>query len=127
MKRQNKRLFLTLILVLMLGLLTACEDDEDEDRSEPQNAVEAASEMLNRLNDQDVDGASQYLCEQDVQFLRENAPTDATPKYTGVSCAGNESIVTCTYNIEIDGRTAERGLSVEFDVTEDGKLCAISE
>lgn len=126
MHKQNRRLFLALILVLILGLLTACEEDEEEGRSEPQNAVEAASEMLNLINEQDVDGASQYMCEQNVQFLRENPPTDITPKYTGISCAGNESIVTCTYNIEINGSTAERGLTVEFDVTADGKLCAIS-
>ncbi len=124
MIKQSKRLFFMLILVLMIGLLVACEEDNESTNSAPQTPIEAAQEVLTLINNTNTEAASQYLCEQDIQTLLENPPTDATPKFSSISCVGNEAIVTCTYNIEIGGRTAERGLTAEFDVDEDGKLCA---
>lgn len=127
MSKSGKPFFLLLISILLLVFLAACEEETTEETPDPQNAVEAAEVMLEHLNDNDVDAASEYLCDNDVQFLRENPPEDYTPRYTGIDCAGNETIVTCSYNIEIDGRTAERGLTASFDVSEDGKLCAQEE
>lgn len=127
MIKQGKRLFLMFILLLLVVALSACDSDEEESTPEPQTPAEFAEVMMGYVNEQDVDAASQYLCEQDIQTLLENRPTAATPKFSNISCVGNETIVTCTYNIEIDGRTAERDLTAEFDVSEDGKLCARAE
>ncbi len=124
MIRFNNRYSIMFVLILSAMLLAACEEQEEkESPQEPQNAVQVAETVLTLINNNDVATASQYLCEKDIQILRENPPIDESPKFTGVDCSGNESIVTCSYNIEINGRTAERGLTVEFDVDEEGKIC----
>lgn len=122
----------TLLLILILlfsAFLTACEeDDSDEGTITPQSPAEIAEVVLDALNKGDTATARQYLCEKDISILAENPPGEAYPEYGGVSCAGNESIVTCSYNIEIDGLSKVRDLEAVFDVIEDGqKLCSVED
>lgn len=125
----HRKLPLLLIFLLLVILGTACEEDNsDEGPANPETPAEIAEVMLSAINDNDLEGASAYLCEKDANILRENPPSDVYPQFSRVSCAGNESIVTCNYSIEIDGTTAESGLEVVFDVVEAGaKLCSVEE
>lgn len=119
-----------LILILVAGvLLTACEEDDSTTiRRDPETPAEIAETVLDAINDQDLETAEQYLCEQDIATLQENPPGDAYPQFSRVDCAGNETIVTCRYTIEINGSSAETGVEAFFDVIEDGrKICAATE
>jgi hypothetical protein len=123
----HRKFAISLLILLLVALMTACEEDNTDDGPpDPETPAEIAEVMLSAINDNDIEGASQYLCEKDIEILQENPPTDVYPEFSRVDCAGNESIVTCNYSIEIDGTTAESGLEAVFDVVEGGtKLCSV--
>lgn len=122
----HRNITFMVLLVFLMGLIAACEeDDSSDDAPPPQTPAEIAEVMLEAINNNDVDTAASYLCEKDIELLQANPPSDIYPQFSRVNCAGNESIVTCTYTIEIEGTSTESGLEAVFDVIDDGnKLCS---
>ena len=123
------RVLLLVLVLLLAGLLTACEEEDSADTLDtPETPAEIAETVLEAINDGDMVLAEQYLCEKDIATLQENPPTDTYPQFTRINCGGNETIVTCRYTISINNQSVESGVEAVFDVQDTGtKICAVED
>ena len=123
------RALLLVIILLLAGLLTACENEKATDTSDTlETPAEIAETVLEAINDGNMALAEQYFCEKDIATLQENPPTDIYPQFTRINCGGNETIVTCRYTISINNQSVESGVEATFDVQDTGtKICAVED
>ncbi len=115
------------LLMLLSALLVACGDDDDggnddTNDSQPQTPADIAVTVLTALNERQFDTASQLLCDASASELAENTPSEDAPLYSNIECAEDDSVVICTYSLELDGSTVKRDEELVFDIDGD-KLC----